>query len=98
MLFIIRHWEVTARVQKAFLSFFSSCFDFFDLFADLARACLGFLERPSTLVRGRASTYGLHNRTAASLDARRPGPDLTWQRKLAAVVCAALEGVFKGRK
>ena len=26
---IIRHWEVTARVQKAFLSFFSICFDFF---------------------------------------------------------------------
>jgi hypothetical protein len=41
----IRHWEVTARVQKAFLSFFSICFwiclVFFDLFADLARACLG---------------------------------------------------------
>ena len=33
----IRHWEVTARVQKAFLSFFSICFDFFELFADLAR-------------------------------------------------------------
>ena len=38
---------MTARVQKAFLSVFSICFDFFDLFADLARACLGFLERPS---------------------------------------------------
>jgi hypothetical protein len=33
----------------------------------------------------------------ASLDARRPGPDLTWQRTLAVVVCAALEGAFKGR-
>jgi hypothetical protein len=31
-------WAVTARVQKAFLSFFSICFDFFELFADLARA------------------------------------------------------------
>ncbi len=26
---------------------FLDLFDFFDLFADLARACLGFLERPS---------------------------------------------------
>ena len=77
---LIRHWEVTARVQKAFLSFFWICFDFFDLFADLARACLGFLERPSRsceVVRVR-STHGLHNRTAASLDVGGPGPDLTW--------------------
>ena len=72
--------------------------DFFDPFADLARACLGFLGASVEVVRGRASTYGLHNRTAASLDARRPGPDLTWQRTLAVVVCAALEGAFKGRK
>ncbi len=72
---------------------------FFDLFADLARACLGFFNGASVeVVRGRASTYGLHNRTAASLDAGRPGPDLTWQRTLAVVVCAALEGVFRGRK
>jgi hypothetical protein len=26
----IRHWEVTARVQKAFLSFFSICLTFFN--------------------------------------------------------------------
>ena len=70
---------MTARVQKAFLSFFWICFDFFDLFADLARACLGFLERPSRsceVVRVR-STHVLHNRTAASLDVGGPGPDLT---------------------
>ncbi len=47
---------MTARVQKAFFFVFLDLFDFFDLFADLAGACLGFLERPSTLVRGRAST------------------------------------------
>ena len=41
---------------KGFSFIFLDLFDFFDLFADLARACLGFLERPSTLVRGRAST------------------------------------------
>ena len=63
---------------------------------------LGFLGASVEVVRGRActyraSTYGLQNRTAASLDVRRPGPDLTWQRTLAVVVCAALEGVFKGR-
>ena len=52
---------------KGFSFIFLDLFDFFDLFADLARACLGFLERPSTLVRGRASTYGLHNRTAEDL-------------------------------
>ena len=86
---------------KGFSFGFLELFDFFDLFADLARACLGFLERPSRsceVVRVRMDTYGLHNRTAASLDARGPGPDLTWQRTLAAVVCAALEGAFKGRK
>ncbi len=81
---------------------FLDLFAFFDPFADLARACLGFLGASVEVVRGRASTYGLHNRTAcaqaASLDARRPGPDLTWQRTLAVVVCAALEGAFKGRK
>ena len=81
---LIRHWEVTARVHnldhKAFLSFFLDLFIFWDLFADLARACLGFLERPSRsceVVRVR-STHGLHNRTAASLDVGGPGPDLTW--------------------
>ena len=26
---LVRHWEVTARVQRALLSFFSICFDFF---------------------------------------------------------------------
>jgi hypothetical protein len=97
--------EVTARVQKAFLSFFSICliyFDFSDLFTDLARACLGFLRSPSRsceVVRVRHRDmirYGSHNRTAASLDVRGPGgPDLTWQRTLAVVVCAALAGVFK---
>ena len=44
------------------------------------------------LVRGRASTYGAHNRTAALLD-RETGPDSTWQWTLAVVVCAALAGV-----
>jgi hypothetical protein len=77
--------EVTARVQKAFLSFFSIClicFDFSDLFTDLARACLGFLRSPSRsceVVRVRHMIrYGSHNRTAASgsLDVRGPGPDL----------------------
>ncbi len=29
---------------------------------------------------------------------RETGPDLTWQWTLAVVVCAALAGVFKGRK
>ncbi len=68
---------MTARVQKAFLSFFSICldlFDFFDLFADLARACLGFLERPSRsseFVRVRSSRYGAHNLTGALFN--RPG-------------------------
>ena len=32
---------------KGFSFIFLDLFDFFDLFADLARACLGFLERPS---------------------------------------------------
>ncbi len=32
---------------KGFSFVFLDLFDFFDLFADLARACLGFLERPS---------------------------------------------------
>jgi hypothetical protein len=30
--YVIRHWEVTARVQKGFLSFFSSFLDFCLLF------------------------------------------------------------------
>ncbi len=80
-----------------FLDLFTHLFDFFDIFADLARACLGFLERPprSCEVVQVRSTHGLHNRTAASLDVGGPGPDLTWQRTLAVVVCAALEGVFR---
>ncbi len=61
-----------------FLDLFTHLFDFFDLFADLARACLGFLERPPRsceVVRVR-STHGLHKRTAASLDVtwEVPGP------------------------
>ncbi len=45
---------------QGFSFVFLDLFDFFDLFADLARACLGFLERPSrscevrTLVPGTA--------------------------------------------
>jgi hypothetical protein len=31
-----------------------------------------------------------HSGRSSSLDARGPGPDLTWQRTLAVVVCAAL--------
>ncbi len=81
---------MTARVQKAFLSVFSSfldLFDFFDLFADLARACLGFLERPSRsceVVRVRMDRTIAH--WAAPLD-RETGPDLTWEWTLAVVVC-----------
>ena len=61
---------------------------------------LGFLGASVEVVRGRASTYGSHNRTGTLLDVRGPGPDLTWQRTvtLAVVVCAALAGVFKKRK
>ncbi len=75
---------------------------FFDLFTELARACLGF-GASVEIVRGRASAYGSHNRTAALLDSdmggpAAPGPDLTWQRTLAVAVCAALSGVFKKRK
>jgi hypothetical protein len=68
-LLVVRHWEVTARVQKGFSFVFLDVFlGFFDLFADLARACLGssFLERPSRsceVVRVRMDTYGSHNRT-----------------------------------
>jgi hypothetical protein len=63
---------------KGFSFGFLDLFDLFDLFADLARACLGFLERPSRsceVVRVR-STHGLHKRTAASLDVtwEVPGP------------------------
>ncbi len=32
---------------QGFSFVFLDLFDFFDFFADLARACLGFLERPS---------------------------------------------------
>ena len=59
---------------------------------------LGFLGASVELVRGRASTYGSHNRTGTLLDVRGPGPDLTWQRTLAVVVCAALAGVFNKRE
>ena len=97
---LVRHWEVTAlaRVQKAFLSVFSICFDFLIFLLTWREHALGFLERPprSCEVVQVRSTHGLHNRTAASLDVGGPGPDLTWQRTLAVVVCAALEGVFKG--
>ena len=49
------------------------------------------------LVRVRASAY---NRTAALLDRRETGPDLTWQwtTSMEVLVCAALAGVFKKRK
>ena len=74
----IRHWEVTARVDKAFLSFFWICLIFLIFLLTWREHAWGlgaFVE----VVRGRASTYGLHNRTAASLDARGPRrarPDL----------------------
>jgi hypothetical protein len=76
----IRHWEVTARVQKAFRSFFSICFDFFLNFLLTWRehAWVSWSVRRGTsceVVRVR-STHGLHNRTAASLDVGGPGPDL----------------------
>jgi hypothetical protein len=65
---------------------------------------LGLLGASVEVVRVRASTYGAHNRTdgahnrtGALLD-RETGPDLTWQRTLAVVVCAALAGVFEKRK
>ncbi len=65
---------------KGFSFVFLDLFDFFDLFADLARACLGFLERPSRSCEvRRASTYGLHNRTLSGLVRRetsRARPDL----------------------
>ncbi len=47
---------MTARVQKAFLSFFSIWFDFFELFADLGASMFGFLGASVEVVRGRAST------------------------------------------
>ena len=58
---------------------------------------LGLLGASVEVVRGRASTYGSHNRTGALLG-RETGPDLTWQWTLAVVVCAALAGVVKKRK
>jgi hypothetical protein len=49
----------------------------FNLFTDLVRACLGFLEPPSSSCV-RASAHGAHNRTAALLLVDRetvaPGP------------------------
>jgi hypothetical protein len=49
----IRHWDDGQGPND----FLSGVFDFSDLFTDLARACLGFLEFPVELVRVRASTY-----------------------------------------
>ncbi len=94
---------MTARAQKAFLSvFWIYKFDlliFLLVFSALERACSLLLGASvPELVRVRASTHGAPNRTAALLDVRGPGPDLTWQRTLAVVVCAALAGVFKRRK
>ncbi len=83
----IRHWEVTARVQKIFLSFFWICLIFY-LFADLARACLGSWS----VRRGRARSCEYvwiaqsHTARAAPLDPWT-GPDLTWLWTLAVVVC-----------
>ncbi len=56
------HWEVTQGPQGFSFWIF---FDFFDLFADLARACFGFkfLGASVQVVRGPASTYGSRNRT-----------------------------------
>ena len=82
---------------KGFSFIFLDLFDFLYLFADLARACLGFLERPSRsceVVRVRIDRTIAHR--AAPLD-RETVPDLTWPWTLA-VVCAALAGVFKKRK
>ena len=97
---LIRHWEVTARVQKAFLSFFWICLIFLIfLLTWREHAWVSWSVR-----RGRARSCEYvwiaqsHSGRSSSLDARGPGPDLTWQRTLAVVVCVALEGVFKGRK
>ena len=79
---------------------FLDLFDFFDLFAELARAC--WVSWSVRRGRARSCEYvwiaQSHSGRSSSLDARGPGPDLTWQRTLAVVVCVALEGVFKGRK
>ncbi len=83
---------------KGFSFIFLVLFDFFDLFA-LGTSMLGFLGASVEVVRGRASTYGSHNRTLSGpvrpLD-RETGPDLTsgWQWTLAVVVCA---GRARGR-
>ena len=70
----IRHWEVTARVQKAFLSFFSICFDFLNFWLTWREhAWVSWSVRRG---RARSCEHGLHNRTAASLDVGGPGPDL----------------------
>ena len=96
----IRHWEVTARVQKAFLSFFWICLIFliflltwrehawvsWSVRRGRARSCECVVRMDSTIAHW-----------AAPLD-RETGPDLTWQWTLAVVVCAALAGVFKKRK
>jgi hypothetical protein len=90
---------VTARVEGlsfVFLDFYS----IFLIFLVTWHGCLGFLESsPSSwcsceFVRVRMV------RTIAQplLIDRETGPDLTWQWTLAVVVCAALAGVFKGRK
>ena len=75
---------------KGFSFVFLDLFNFFQLFADLARACLGFLERPSRcvqrsceFVRVRKVRTIRDHRTGALLD-RETGPDLTWQ---SVVVC-----------
>ena len=73
---------MTARVHDIL----SGVFDFSDLFTDLARACLGFLEFPVELVRVRASTYcgvlglraahralGVGPRAAVKLGREKPG-------------------------
>jgi hypothetical protein len=97
---IIRHWEVTARVHKAFLFGFLDLFDF--LIFLLTWRELAWVSWSVRRGRARSCEYvwiaQSHSGRSSSLDARGPGPDLTWQRTLAVVVCAALEGVFKGRK
>ena len=86
---LIRHWEVTARVHKTFLSFFWILFDFL-IFSLAWRERVWASWIPVELVV-RPSTYGAHNlnRTAALLD-RETGPDLTWQWTLAVVMCGRL--------
>ena len=65
-LILIRHWEVTARVQKDFLSFSRVFWIFcllFLIFLLTWREHFGLLGASVEVVRGRASTYGSHNRT-----------------------------------